>query len=737
MGVMAEKGMARKTSRRVRSSPSKSRAGAQVSKERISFRQLLAANPNYFGNLAESTFKPVKKIASNTSHEELACVGYNPELKLLEATVQIKLPVGFKGDLCSAGSFEHVRFYLDYGAGWVDMGVAAFNAHDLPNTTDCAKRPDKPLAYVVTLPIEPKRQNCGDPLLPTVRAILSWDVVPPPNAPGWVPVWGNVLESHIQIKPRRWIIGELVDVLNLGLKKAVVPQVFEEAKDEPIPLPDPPPLSLGALAELYAVPRRGATKLKSAVEPHRFGFAHAQSVMSAAGLNQEVLSAAALEWKGLGLDWSNIIGLIEQTKADVGYEELECFGLDYNAERLVATFRIKRPTGYSGNLCQSGSTEYVAFWADWHDDCEWTYLGTAEVRVHDIDSIPAGGLTYSAVLPVDLTAFHRPCTKPKISRVRAVLSWAVPPSTTDPDDLTTWGNRLDAHVQLRPGEAVESAQPIISIVGGISLNDIDVFGNGLTKPGAKFALYATDADPWDSSRQCPFGGRIIVQGPTGGPFAGLKYRLRVRRSGQPVTEVSVTDPYYVTPSIGPSSWHYPDPGTDFFSYVGPTLNINQVLGYWTPIGDNPWELRLELADAGYSVVGSTPWYRVQLDNTGPQRRPILDPPTVDIWIDSGGDCMDFTPGSVTGGFVARDTYFGAFTLATTPASLGPPAPMPASGTTQTPHHPGTSWSLDTSSMTPCGYVVTVHVWDRAIVGSMPGSHHYNFADVGFCLRGTS
>jgi hypothetical protein len=33
----------------------------RVEKERAQFKRLLASNPNYFGNLADSIFKPVKK----------------------------------------------------------------------------------------------------------------------------------------------------------------------------------------------------------------------------------------------------------------------------------------------------------------------------------------------------------------------------------------------------------------------------------------------------------------------------------------------------------------------------------------------------------------------------------------------------------------------------------------------------------------------------------------------------
>jgi hypothetical protein len=147
-------------------------------RERTHFKRLLVANPNYFGNLAGSPFKPVKIIAGNTTFEEVNCLGYNPSLDLLEATVQVKLPNGFDGDLCSPGSNEYVRFYVDYGSGWVDAGLVSFNTHDLPNQLDCAAEPDKPLSYVLTQPLDPQRNFCFFPELPKVRAILSWNVQP-------------------------------------------------------------------------------------------------------------------------------------------------------------------------------------------------------------------------------------------------------------------------------------------------------------------------------------------------------------------------------------------------------------------------------------------------------------------------------------------------------------------------------------------------------------------------------
>jgi hypothetical protein len=712
-------------------------------KERVEFKKLLALNPNYFGNLIESPFKPVKKMVGNITYEEVSCLGFNPQLNLLEATVQIKLAGGYNGLLCSPGSTEYVRFYIDYGTGWVDAGLAAFNAHDIPNILDCAKQKDKPLSYVVTAQLDPQQKNCKTPVLPKVRAILSWQVMPPAGQPNWPPVWGNVLDQHIQIKPRFTIFGDIYELLpDAVLKK--LPPLIEEVKPFPIPLPDPPPFELAQLADIYAgkAALRSAASVKSlAVEPHRFGFAHIQSVLAQG--NQEVLLSAISEWKSLNLDWAQAIVALDKTKADVSYEELECLGLEYNLDRLVATFRVKKPSGFSGGLCTKGSLEYVAFWADWDDTCDWTYLGTVTVNTHDIP-IPPDGLAYSAILPVDLTTVKRPCGGlnggPKISRIRAVLSWESAPSTTDPNALNTWGNRVDAHVQIRPGPIVTGDSPIISIIGGIGVADINIFGNGMTKPAATFAFGGGAAD--SLSRACPFGGLIIVQGP---PISGHKYRLWARKFGDSLTEQIVKDKFHVVNWLGVGSNITPDPMTGYATYMDTLSNMDQVLAHWSPPGDDLWEIRLELATLGEVVLGTTPWHSIQLDNKAPRRKPALapfEPPdvTCEIHIDSGGDCKDFTIGTsstITGHFVAQDEHFGHFSLMTLPSSMLPPNPTtatPSTSQTATFAAGGNVWQLNTSMMKPCGYVVLLQVWDRTILNSHPDSHNYNFYDVGFCLR---
>ena len=701
---------------------------ADVPRERLEFRRLLLTGK-----------AGAAQVAGNTTYEELTCLGFNPALDLLEGTVQIKRPNGYLGTLCTPGSTEFIRFYVDYGSGWEDVGLAAFNAHDLPNQLDCAHDPDKPLSYVVTLKLDPRRRNCTTPVLPKVRGILSWNLAPPANTPNWPPPWGNVLERHIQIRPRLPIFVDVLDVLNKDVLIKLPPQI-EQVPDLPIPIPDPPPFTIAGLAKLYAGKGQGPTP--QAVEPHRFGLAHLQPLLTTA--DQPAIAAAQLEWKNAGFSLSDLIGALEKTSADVSYEQLDCLGLEYNLDRLVATFRIKRPTGYSGGLCTQGSKEYVAFWADWDNTCQWTYLSTVAVAVHDIPSIPADGLVYSAILPVDLKAIRRPCGGPnggpKVARIRAVLSWNVPPSTTDPDALTHWGNRLDTHVHIRPGAIVAGDDPLISAIGGIGVADINIFGNGLTKPFATFGFGGSWADPYDPNRSCPFGGLVLVQGP---PVLNHKYRLWAREFNNPGTEQIVKNTIHVLSSLGVGSNVTPDPATGYVTYMDTNANLDQVLAHWVPPGDELWQIRVEMATLGEVVVGSTAWHTIQSDNTGPRRRPAVapfEPPpvTCEIHIDSGGDCKDFTQGvTIQGRFTARDTYFGHFSLSTLPSSMSPNAPTTATPTTNetaTFAANGDAWSLNTTGMKPCGYVVLLQVWDRAIVSSQPGSHNANFFDVGFCLR---
>lgn len=699
--------------------------------ERNQFHKLIASNPNYFGTFAGSEFKAVFPLQNDTHFEELTCIGFNPDRNLLEAVVQVKQPVGYSGGDCSPGSFEYIRFFVDYGSGFVDAGLAAINVHDIPDGPDCAKDSEKPLSYSASVQIAPQTFSCRKPELPKVRAILSWNSIPPAGNPNWPPVWGNHLDAHIQIKPGQTKFADLFEEIAESLQvKFIPPPKYETVLQFPIPLPDPPPFDLAGLTKLYGGGAAPGTKNTDApsVPAHRFAFPEVNSIVSAPQVSSFAVASKMAEFKNVGLDWQAVIGALAEVNADVSFEQLECLALEGNVglERLVATFRIKRPTGYAGNLCSQGSLEYIAFWADWDDFCQYSYLGTVKVPVHDLATIPADGLCYAAVLPVDVSQHRSSCDKPKIARVRAVLSWAAQPSTVDPNALTTWGNRIDTHVQIQPGTVPNPLNPAISIMGGIPTSQITNFGGaggGLTIHNARFAGNNLLAD--NLGRQCPFGGVVEFQGPE---FPGYKYRIQVRNLTAGGSFQDVAAPLMLTRADGTTYISNPD-ASNFFVYQQYPDNIENLLGNWSSSGDDQWQVKLEIADLSDNPVpGAIPYTHViQLDNTAPE---------ADIHIDSGGDCGKYAVGSILHGhFVARDANFGSYGLSILPGTAVPPVVSPTGSSVQTGTFPGDDqWTLTTTvATTPCGYVVYLSVADLSIVNSSWGAHNFASSSVGFCL----
>ena len=301
----------------------------------------------------------------------------------------------------------------------------------------------------------------------------------------------RAISSLSRITAVKWTFSDLLDDLSKQVdKKLLLPPLFEEVKFHPIP----PPFKLIELAQLYAAKQTkgkatqaSASQLKTLIEPHRFGLANIQSVLKSGALNPPAVAAKVEEWKAVGLDFQTALAALEDTSGDVSYEKLGCLGLDYNHEWLAATFAIRRPYGYNGDLCATGSQDNIAFWAGWNDSCQWTYLGTAQIEVHDFSKVLADGINYTAIWPDNLDPYRLSCELPKIACVRAVLSWNTPLSTIDPDEVPYWGNRLDAHVQIRPGTPGEIV-PKIGAIGGVGLAYIDTAFTGMTHPGAVFSF---------------------------------------------------------------------------------------------------------------------------------------------------------------------------------------------------------------------------------------------------------
>ncbi|HEY1983962.1 MAG TPA: hypothetical protein VGG85_01050 [Terracidiphilus sp.] len=696
---------------------------------RQNFHALLLANPNYFGNLIDSPYKAVFKIQGDTAYDSIGCLGYNPQLEQLRATINIKQTGGYSGGVCSNGSQEYVRFYLSYDGGtvWQDQGLTAVNVFDVPGP--------KPLEYAVTLQISPKEEFCFVQNLPLARAILSWNSPPPANAPNWTPVWGNIVDAQIQIEGFDII---LLSTL-LADAKVQLPEQYAQAIDLAQPIKAATPMALSAvdLHNLYAnlnVPQHrylGPLLATAATSP-----ALATIPKKPATASSGIKASIAFG----GISDINLAALIEawlNTNGDTTYEQLDCIGLNPNSSQLTGILEVKQSAGYSGGPCSAGSREYVAFWMDWGSG--WEYAGTTSVVVHDYSITAPTRLEYNVFLPIDLLSHAKPCYDgPQTARVRAVLSWNTPPSTTNPYAHVVWGNAREALVLIPPGQVIGTGQqlPVLSAVGDVEVSKIGADGRIVDAVTITTGAHFVDA---------PFGGRITLAGQISNPTAGLKYRVMKAPHGTLAFAPVVNEPGGLTLTINTFSggvwtqsdqtFHADVDGYYTYQDYSPDHFVEgQVLGVWnTTAADSgyAYNLRVDLyafpaPDIQSDVV------TVQVNNDAPTA--ILSP--------TFGECGKLAPGdSITGVFTATASDFGSFgfsILPPGPANGVLPAPpsgasVKLGGAILDPGVVNESFTLNTTGMDPCGYSLTLGVWDRTNVNSGETSN-YNQSSVGFCLQ---
>lgn len=130
-----------------------------------------------------------------TCYEEIAYLGRRPETGQLEAVVYIKQPGGY-GEHQGVGSLEYLRFYVssDRGESWVDHGSVWFPVWDIPTGDEGVR----PLAFGITHAIRGWLDPQGKRASVLVRAILSWNLEPPPRDPDFKPIWGCVCDTHFE-----------------------------------------------------------------------------------------------------------------------------------------------------------------------------------------------------------------------------------------------------------------------------------------------------------------------------------------------------------------------------------------------------------------------------------------------------------------------------------------------------------------------------------------------------------
>lgn len=695
--------------------------GQGIENTRTNFLKILQKNPNYFGTLKVSEFKAVKAMQLNTKYEEIRCLGFFPEQDLLEAIVDVKLPYGYSGALCKPGSYEYIHFYVDWNKDGdftdegEDVGGTGVNVHDIPNKRYPCVDKSKPLSYALSQKIQSKKYPCKRPYLVKVRAILSWNLKPTAGDPDFKPVWGNVVETWIQIRP---------SVKQINIIKPVQLKKMYTGKD---------------------------------VTETRFDFVSINNEAIKVEKNPELMKKYKADKKFSSLVKN--IELVQMQKGNISYEQLHCLGLNYDESKLMATLTVKRPYGYSGDLCSAGSLEYVAFWIyvkgtkpGFNPFCYWKYVGTAKVNVHDIKIIPSGGLQYAVYLPVDLSAYQALCGNPRVLKVRAVLSWSTPPDSNKPDAIPVWGNRLEAQIQLKPSQPVGPGEqkPFVWSLGNMAVESIsgnpysiassplgDGYANGVSIGGGYHAV--------DS----PFGRTIKISGTiTNAPNITteadkLKYKVQYRKYNESVWH-DITNTFRIWIRLDGVPSGYIDQVVDGGYYkfqkelelpVIREVEHDVLAQFSTPVpeGDGLYHIRLLLYKAGAPLVPGVPpnhiaseEIKIVVDNTPP------DP--VDVALD-GGACQMYSVGGadITGTFKAKDKHFWYYNLyllpypgniTHTPVATTYPA-VPGTGVAGT-------FTITTSTMKPCGYVINLRAWDRTIINNhMHGNRNHD--SEGFCL----
>lgn len=544
-------------------------------------------------------------ILGDTKYEQLTCIGFNSTLGLLSATIEIKLPSGFGGGLCTKGSFEYVRFWVSYdNVMWKEIGLAMVNTHDILNSLDCKKQPTKPLIYTLSIRFTPDRKPCQHPVLPQIRATLSWNALPPIN-PFGVPMRGNSLQETIQ---------------------------------SPLIPPPPTVMSTGLESNL---------SIDHECLPDDVGEGYSDRCTP----DQEVFDIGRTQDPDAEL----------AATANVDFEELTCLGLDWGLRSLVATVRVKQKQGYSATPCQNHRFEYVSFWADWNDNCEWVFLGTTKFNVHDFSTSPGTGLVYTALMPVDVSKFSAPCNQAKIARVRAALAFnQVPP---EPPVVAPRGNYIEKHVHLKPHDRIDLNIPGIHMIGNVPLQLIqtapDIPNSGMTLPNA-FVVGRGLADPSHANRPCPFGGKIVI---TGESFIGHSYRLMARPYPPPLGDLNypglpVIQSVDFVDLLNPDGHEELLPSAEgYFKYRHPLNNQGNVLSWWYPQQSGNWQIRLEMAQYSqmtnkYEHEGYSPWYNVLVNLVGPSAY-------LDI---EGTECNGIKiDKEITGKFTATSPYLGDLT----------------------------------------------------------------------------
>lgn len=749
-----------------------------VEHERRQFKQLLTINPNYFGTsdnkMTVEGFKPALFISKQTKYEELSCVGLLPNENLLEAIIEIKKPFGYKGGLCSEGSQEYVSFYIDYndGAGFVSIGAAtSVTVHDLSFLNEDT------LYYSVRQGFIPEEYlKCDTPQIVKVRAILSWEQIP--TGANYTPVWGNIIERWIQIKPKSSgiIFHPIPTIPTLPFNSLDKLNLIPKEINPPIPPIDGFPsqeqfIITGDKSEIKAlvlksIEAENKIKEEGNIEEERFEFNNLiisnpnyfgainpsqdsnEILQSIYNLPQQTIEAIIPKLE-INPDW---LIPVKPMQYNTTFEELACVGLFPEEDLLEAVIEIKKPSGFNGNLCTLGSTQYVAFYIDYDDGSGYQHITTSSIPAHDIPEATDKHLFYAVKATIEnITPKLLSCTIENIVKVKAILSWNQDPTPFGHLYTPTWGNVLIRNIQIRPKNGA-SVKCDLEIINNVHTDEIS---QASSQKGLAIKIDSSgDTVPYTFDR--PFGGTVACWGRVNIPDATYYRFLYSDDDG--ISWNSITDkriarnpsPWIVTQTRTPDidGWfRISDYNTDMSNY---SLTA---LVHWNSRGKNgDYLLKLEVVKADKITLLCENQSAIKLDNKGIDLFTFGGTPTP---LPSKGVVVKNSTGQykkcgtfegsesieIFGNF--KDDYFSSFSLKvfggniaiSGSASIGsgrydaPIAGILNQTGTVGAHNGGMGTKLATLNLcdipqTPtkvkCAYGIRLYVSDRAIVGYVRG-----------------
>jgi len=743
----------------------------KVPDERTNFKKLLLSNPNFFGTFP-NLGKVVKALSGDTSFEQLTCVGLYPGDIFgngrLEGVINIKQHSGYGTNACGAGTTEYVRFFVQDGAGWHDLGLGSVQVYDLAGPL--------PLSYAVSVDFNEARKFCTTENILNVRAILSWNLEPTAGDPNFVPVWGNVLNARVQVQKQLLI--KLEHLLEHPGVEGVPAVLAGVDLQQTVQAEEPKELAIADLKTLYA---------NTKVPPHRFGFAEA--IKSQASLRRAI-DQASLAVKGTpaqpkkaevapgllaGINLADIIKQIDLLSGDTTYEQLTCAGYNPQTRTLEGVIQVKQSNGFSGGLCTAGSTEYVSFFA--FVSGAWQALGTATVKVYDLAAVtPGNPLSYAVFRISNVT--EMPCQSLTGVPLRAILSWQTAP--TGPDFIPVWGNVVNTHIQPQ----ILEVDPGTELMRLMRIGRVSIIGIGNATGLANPTNVAGDCtNPHDS----PFGGsptvtgdfipRVNVFNPVNGSVVPggrpIIYQAWIVPPAGPAFQLTNSFGIQLYPPLGPVGGVFhtqtataaPAPviggaaGDVYYTYMESDLQAVEprTLAVFNagglPEGNYTIQIR-GFKFNGANYVAITPQSKMihvyngfpHIELTAGGGTISVQRPQVSITLDPPyKDCGDVVVGNtISGHFTVTDLFFSVASIRMLPITINN-IPQPVNpvvlGTggssisyngTNTNGVSGT-FTLNTTGLSPCGYTILLQAWDRALI-SDSCSGHYNEMGVGFCLR---